>query len=75
MQSAPFRPTEPTVMVGWPEIFLVQPARLRSEPANSGFQNRRVVDVNAGVGEGRKKFLEFLRRQRELRGVVLYFPL
>ena len=34
--------TEPTVMVGFPVSFFVQPARFRLLPANSGSQNRRV---------------------------------
>ena len=34
--------TDPTVTVGLPVNFLVQPARLRLLPANSGSQKRRV---------------------------------
>ncbi len=38
LSKSPSRPTEPTVMVVLPVSFLVQPARLRSEPSNSGSQ-------------------------------------
>jgi len=38
LMKSPSRPTEPTVMVGLPVSFFVQPARLRSEPSNSGTQ-------------------------------------
>ncbi len=37
-RKSPSRPTEPTVMVGLPVSFLVQPARFRSESSNSGSQ-------------------------------------
>lgn len=37
-RKSPSRPTEPTVMVVLPVSFFVQPARLRSEPSNSGIQ-------------------------------------
>ena len=39
--NSPSRPTEPTVMVGLPVSFLIQPAKFRSEPSNSGSQKRR----------------------------------
>ncbi len=39
--NSPVSPTEPTVMVGLPVSFLAQPAKFRSEPSNSGSQNRR----------------------------------
>ena len=39
--NSPLNPTELTVMVGRPVSFLAQPAKLRSEPSNSGSQNRR----------------------------------
>ncbi len=32
------RPTDPTPMAAFPESFFAQPARLRSEPSNSGSQ-------------------------------------
>jgi hypothetical protein len=39
--NSPLRPTEPTVIEVLPVSFLAQPAKLRSEPSNSGSQNRR----------------------------------
>src|ERR1035437_1382684 len=40
-RKSPESPIEPTVMVGWPVSFLAEPAKFKSEPANSGSQNRR----------------------------------
>jgi len=39
--ASPDSATLPTVTVGLPVSFLVQPARFRSEPSNSGSQKRR----------------------------------
>src|SRR5476649_2765230 len=41
-KSGPFKPTEPTVIVGTPVSFLAHPARFKSDPVNSGSQYRRV---------------------------------
>src|SRR3546814_8283133 len=40
--NSPERLTLPTVIVGLPVSFFVQPARLSVEPSNSGSQKRRV---------------------------------
>ncbi len=37
------KPTLPTVITGLFVNFLVQPAKLRSDPSNSGNQKRRVL--------------------------------
>ena len=44
VMKSSFRLTEPTVIVGLPDSFFVQPARFMSEPSsgNSGSQKRRV---------------------------------
>ena len=39
--NSPESPTEPTVIVGLPVNLFAQPAKFRSEPSNSGCQNRR----------------------------------
>jgi len=40
-KNSPVKPTEPTVIVALPVIFFAQPAKLRSDPSNSGSQKRR----------------------------------
>ena len=74
-----FSPTEPTVIVGKPEIFFVQPARLRSEPVsgNSGSQKRRWSNETCPRprGERRQENLDFLRVLRELDRKILLLPL
>ncbi len=47
MKSPPFKPTDPTVIDGLPVSFLLQPARLSSEPSNSGFP--RTAASNHGI--------------------------
>ena len=47
--NSPVRPTDPTVIVGKPVSFFVQPAKFKSEPSNSGSQKRRVEQSKQSI--------------------------
>ena len=67
--NSPDRLTLPTVMPGLPVSFFVQPARLRSDPSNSGSQKRRCEQWKASTPASERG----LRKAASSSGVVASF--